>query len=165
MTDDKPSSEAAPDAVPSPPVPVDKPTSVIAPTPDVFSATAAPGVPTVLSQPTSQFGFGLSISPPPQPGDALLAKLKDDHLTKVIDQSESENKRKHQERIMAMVLMVAVAVLVVVFILALSYMFLKFQKSELLQPLLTLFLGFAGGVTSGFGIGRYTAPKGESEKK
>ncbi len=136
--------------------------------PDLYAATAAtasPGVTPALSSPVPrQFGFGVSIAPTPQPGDALLQKLTDNHLSKVIAQTESENARKHRERILSIIIIAVMIVFAGIFILVLCYMFLSFQKPELLQPLITLILGFIGGMMSGIGLGRYTAQKNEPEK-
>jgi F0F1-type ATP synthase assembly protein I len=161
MTDDKPSPEGGASGV----LPDSTVASNLTPpasSTEVFSATAAPGLPPVLSH--SQL-LGVQIGPAPQIGDAIVAKLKDEHLSKIIDHSESENKRKSGERIHSMYLACGSIAGILVFILILSYLFLRFQKAELLQPLITGILGFAAGALSGYGYGRSTSSKGDADKK
>jgi hypothetical protein len=165
-SDDRPTPPETPDAPSAPPEPADKTPTIPVSPPDVFSATASPGMNAqVLSQMPTQVGFGVSFNQPPQPTDAIIAKLKDEHLTLVIQQAEKDNERKYRENIVSKVLVAVIIIGVAIFILVLSNMFLSYQKSEMLQPLLTLFLGYAAGVTSGIGISRYTAGKGEPGSK
>ena len=122
----------------------------------VYSTTTTNPAATEATSFPTRIGFGVSIH---QQGlrnpDALTARLSDRQLSQVITQAAAEDLRKHEERMLlirsTMYLLAGSLVVVIV----LCWLFLYYQKSELITPIITAILGAAGG----FGVGRSTAPK------
>jgi hypothetical protein len=91
---------------------------------------------------STQQSFGFQLAMGPQP-NAFVEKLKPEHMASVIKQIGEDSGREHTRHI------VYFAGGVLGF-LVLCGLFLGFGKESLLMPILTAFVGFAGG----FGIGR-----------
>ena len=95
------------------------------------------------------------------PGQGLVEKLSASHLTRLIDQQGVENDHRHEQKMttLRLVAVVTCATLVIVFFLC--WLFLYFKESESLEKVLAGIFGFVAGGFGGFGVGRWTAPKGE----
>jgi len=61
--------------------------------------------------------------------------------------------------------MTGMLVIALVFIFALCWLFLGYGKAELTEKIVTLVVGLAGGGLAGFGLGRYSASKKETNGK
>ena len=84
----------------------------------------------------------VAIGPPP---NAFIEKLQPGHITTIIEQSGKDSRQEHWRSLIYFIGGV-------VGFLILCGLFLGFGKEALLMPILTAFVGFAGG----FGIGRAT---------
>jgi len=126
---------------------------------ETVSAIAAPGI--------LPGGSGIPFFPPlhfaigqPAPSlDAFIGKLTDQHITEVIKESGEESERKHDERLWGMKLIASVVVSTLLLVVLPCWLFLSYQKTESLEKILALILGFVSGGLGGFGIGRATASK------
>ncbi len=92
--------------------------------------------------------FGLQIGPAP---DALIAKLDPPHITSLLENAERENNRNDSRKKQFFWGTIGIGTAGFLF---LCWLFLYFQKPELLQAVLTLFGGFLAGFAGGYGFGR-----------
>jgi hypothetical protein len=90
--------------------------------------------------------FGMfQFGPAPNP---LVEKMTEEHITKVIDNSEADNKRSdYRIKFLAVILTIG--------FIAICGMFLYAGQSALLKEILTLFITFAGGFAGGYGFKAY----------
>lgn len=108
---------------------------------------------TLTNQPMPSQNLGVFFNSASKSSEALLAKMTPDHLSQVIKQADSDSLRRHHERMM---LMVGCAVVFP----GLCWLFLHYQQSTLIVPVMTAITGFVGGI----GIGRSTAGVGAKDK-
>ena len=95
--------------------------------------------------------------------DAIAGKVTGDHITEAIKHAGERERFTHTERILSTSLLGVVGVLALLFVFGICWLFLSFNKPELLEKILPPLITFATGAFGGFGIGRYTARKPKSE--
>jgi len=93
--------------------------------------------------------------------DQFLEKLDKAQITQLLNQVETENLRGHQRQVLATWMAFGVVALIVLMIISLSWLFLSYQKGDLLREIIALLIGLGGGGTAGFGLGRITAKKSD----
>jgi hypothetical protein len=93
-------------------------------------------------------GGGLS------PG-SFLDKLSTDQLGKLIDQSDQEDTRQHQLRRERNWMTFGFLVTVLILIGFLCWLFLSYEKGDLLREIIALFIGLGGGGVGGYSVGRF----------
>ncbi len=132
----------------------------------VITSMATPGLEPDLTQFTGkgpnivlQTAFGLHQQP--SIPDTIAGKLTPEHIASAFDQYGKDKERKSGEARLGMWLAFGALISVLVFVMGLCWMFLQYQKPELLEKIIALITGLAGGGITGFGIGRQTAPKKE----
>lgn len=99
---------------------------------------------------TPHFGMQVQVGPAP---NELLAKLDASHITKFIDSAEAEQRRSHERKQHNFWGLLIAGVLG---FFGVCWLFLAYDKSDLLKEILALFTGLVGGFLSGFGVGRAT---------
>ena len=149
---EQPSSEKPVEIVASPPTTI---TSVNTQTPTSFTPIL-PGV-------GPQSVFGLSIQHG-QSTDALVAKMSDAHLTQVIAQAEQDSSRRHTENMSWMRLMTVLTIAVILATIAICYLFLRYQKGDLLEPIIHVLVGLLSGGLGGYGLGFRAGRKSQADK-
>ena len=90
-----------------------------------------------------QIGVGFQFSTAPSP-NALIEKLQPEHIAQALKGADNDSWRDHCQRM-------TFGILGIVSFLVICWMFLSFQQQALLEKVLALLIGFAGG----FGIGRW----------
>jgi len=88
------------------------------------------------------------------PANQFFRKITNDQAGKIIDNIENESKREHIERMSSKKWNCIYLLLILLFIILLSLLFLWKDKSEYIVPIITAFLGGAGGYGFGFGQGQ-----------
>ena len=94
----------------------------------------------------------MSSGPIPHP---LYEKLEAEHLHKIIDATEKDNERDFQDKQSSRRWNCLWLLVICVFILAVFALFIFSKNTDLVVPIGTALLGFAGGFGSGFGVGRH----------
>ena len=94
--------------------------------------------------------------------DPFIEKLNTAQITQVLNQVETENQRGHQRQVLTTWMALGVTALIVLMIISLCWLFLSYQKGDLLREIIALLIGLGGGGTAGFGLGRITAKKSDA---
>jgi len=84
----------------------------------------------------------------------LISKLEPEHIHKIIDATEKDNQRDFQDKQSSRKSNLIWLLVICVFILAVFSLFIFSKNTDLVVPIGTALLGFAGGFGSGFGVGR-----------
>ena len=132
-----------PDDVPTPQHPLDLPADLAIPQEaanEIAQLRAQVAALQMRSGQTSQHHFAVQVGPQP---DQFIAKLDGQHITSILNAADGESKRNHSFKVLALCLGI-------VGFFALCSLFLYFDKSDLVEKILALFIGFVGG----FGVGR-----------
>ncbi|KPK74372.1 MAG: hypothetical protein AMJ79_14350 [Phycisphaerae bacterium SM23_30] len=85
----------------------------------------------------------------------LISKLEPEHIHKIIDATEKDNQRDFQDKLSSRKSNLIWLLVICVFILAVFALFIFSKNTDLVVPIGTALLGFAGGFGSGFGVGRH----------
>jgi hypothetical protein len=132
-----------------------------------ISSIAAPGIEPEI---TRQFGnkgpsivlqTAFGVSQQPSVPDTIASKLTPEHISSALNEYAKDKERKQETTKLGMYLAFASLVGVLLFVLFLCWMFLQFNKPELLEKIIALIIGLFGGGVTGFGIGRGTTAKKE----
>lgn len=94
--------------------------------------------------------FGMQVQVGPAPNE-LLAKLEPGHITTLIQDAGREKQRSDERKMFA--LKGAIIGGIGGFLL-LCWLFLHYEKPELLKDILLLFTGLVGGFLGGLGVGK-----------
>jgi MFS family permease len=105
--------------------------------------------------------IGLSILQFGPVADRIVAKMNSTHLTALIEQSGEDDRRRSAERSRGRTIAAVLAVFLLTFLFGLCWLFLAYQKSELLQGIIGLVVGAFGGGGVGFTAGVAYGSKGD----
>jgi len=95
--------------------------------------------------------------------DAIAQKVTRDHITEAIKHAGEREQFANTERMLSTSLMGGVGLLAFLFVFGICWLFLSFNKPELLEKILPPLITFVTGAFGGFGFGRYSARKPKSE--
>jgi hypothetical protein len=93
--------------------------------------------------------------------DQLLDKLSQAQLGQILDQTERDADRSFKLQSQAIKVILFVVVVAALLVFGLCWLFLGYQKGDLLRELFILLLGIGSGGIGGFAGGRLTAPKAD----
>jgi len=94
----------------------------------------------------------MSSGPVPHP---LYEKIEAEHLHKIIDAAEKDNEKDFQDKQSSRKWNCLWLLVICLFIFAVFSLFIFSKNTDLVIPIGTALLGFAGGFGSGFGVGRH----------
>ena len=93
------------------------------------------------------------------PEGSILDKLSPAQLGKVVEHSAEEDRRAHFRAVLAMCLLAGLAVVVPALAIALCWLYLAYGEAEQAEKIVSLLVGFVGGLASGlaggYGLGRW----------
>ncbi len=92
------------------------------------------------------------------PGDSFIDKLDTKQLGKLLDQAGEDGKRQHQLDVQRYWMTFLLLFSVPVFVLLLCWIFLNYEKGDLLREIIALLIGLGGGGAGGYTLGRASRP-------